>query len=416
MRKIKVVLWKEFLDLSRDWRTIIGTVLLPLIVLPLLGFMAFTLSREQVTQIIVVDEDKEMVFFGNNTISVANLTGILERVAGEKNAVVIVSDNYSRAVAENPYFDIVVIVPRGFIANATSLDKIATLKIIVRVGSAKSGEALGLLRGAVEEFNNVLGKVKIEYLAELANVSVDYESIRSPVKLSVPEYAGIGGRPASILDELRAFTAKILMFALLFIAPPISTFTSDTIIGEKERKTLESLLTAPISRVELLAGKIFAATILGALAALADIVGVIGYFYTLTLSYGGMLPFIDLQLVLVHSGVVFATSLLTASIVLPLVLRSKTVRGAQASSTAVTSIAMVVYFAVLFVDIPKLPTSILAVLYLVPFTHPALIIYNYVNNQIFQALLHTVVTLVIAIVLIVLSTKLFQIERIVTSK
>ncbi len=414
--KIRVILWKEFIDLSRDWRTLISTILLPLLVLPLLGFMAFTLTREQVTQIIVVVEDESRVRLSNYTFTSSNFTEVLYDIADKNNAVVISGCNYSKLVEDNPYFDVVVIVPKGFIVNATSFNSTALLKIIVRVGSAKTNEALGIIRRAVEEFNNLLGKVKVEYLARLARVRVDYDSIRSPVRLSTPEYAGIGGRPASIVDELRAYTAKILMFALLFIAPPISSFTSDTIIGEKERKTLESLLVTPIPHTELLVGKIFAASILGALAALADVVGVLGYFYTLTLSYGGVLPFIDPQLVLVHSLVVFMTSLLTASIVMPLVLRSKTIRGAQASATAITSIAMIVYFAVLFVDIPKLPLTILAVLYLIPFTHPALIVYNYVNGQLLQALVHAIVTVAASLVLIALSAKMFKPEKILTSQ
>ena len=416
MRKIKIILWKEFIDLSRDWRTIISTILLPLIILPLLGLMAFTLTREQVTQIIIIDEDQEIITIGNSTISSMNLTSIIESIAKERNIAIVLANNYTKAVKENPYFDVVLIIPKGFIWNATSLNDTAWLKVMIRVGSTKAAEALNAIRSAIERFNDILGRMKIEYLSELARVKVKYESIRSPVRLSVPEYAGIGGRPASIIDELRAYTAKILMFALLFIAPPISSFISDTIIGEKERKTLESLLATPIPRLQLLAGKMFAATILGALAALADIIGVVGYFYILTLSYGGILPFLDPQLILVHSIVVFMTSLLTASMVLPLVLRSKTIRGAQASSTAITSIAMIVYFAVLFVDIPKLPPIILSILYLIPFTHPALIVYNYVNDQVFQALVHALITIAISILLMIISTKLFQSEKILTSK
>lgn len=416
MRKIKIILWKEFIDLSRDWRTIISTILLPLIILPLLGLMAFTLTREQVTQIIIVDEDQEIIVIDDNTISSMNLTSIIRSIANERNIVVVLASNYTKAVKENPYFDVVLIIPKGFIWNATSLNDTAWLRVIIRVGSAKATDALKAIGDAIERFNDVLGRIKVEYLSRLARIKVSYESIRSPVKLSTPEYIGIGGKPASVVDELRAYTAKILMFALLFIAPPISSFISDTIVGEKERKTLESLLATPVPRLQLLAGKIFAATILGALAALADVVGVIGYFYILTLSYGGILPFLDLQLILVHSIVVFMTSLLTASMVLPLVLRSKTMRGAQASSTTITSIAMIVYFAVLFVDIPKLPPLILSILYLIPFTHPALIVYNYVNDQIFQALIHTLITITISILLMIISTKLFQSEKILTSK
>ncbi len=416
MRKIRPIIWKEFVDLSRDWRTLLSTILLPLIILPVLGFMAFTLSQEQSIQLIIVIEDNTTGNIGNILFGAENITGLLHRESQNKNVIIQVYYNYSRAVRENPYFDLILVVPQGFIENATSLDNQAILKVVLRVGSAKSNEALNIVYGVINKLNSILSKAKIEYMAKLANISVNPNSIRSPLVVAQPAYAGVGGKPASLLDELRAYTAKILMFALLFVTPPISSFMSDTIVGEKERKTLESLLTTPVTRTELLLGKLFAATVLGALAALADIVGVIGYFYTLSLAYGSPIPLVDPGLIVLHSTVVFLTSLLTASIVLPLVLRSKTIRGAQASSTAVVSAATLVFFAVLFVDIPKLPVITIIVLYLVPFTHSAMIIYNYIQGQTIPLILHSIVIVAVSFLLILLSSRLFRGEKIIASK
>lgn len=416
MRKIRPIIWKEFVDLSRDWRTLLSTILLPLIILPVLGFMAFTLSQEQTIQIIIVIEDNTFGSIGNTTFNAENITYLLYKGSQDKNIIIRVYYNYSKAVEENPYFDLILVVPRGFIENATSLNNQALLKVILRVGSAKSNEALNVVYGAVNKLNDALSRAKIEYMAEIANISVNPDSIRLPLVVAQPVYASVGGKPASLLDELRAYTAKILMFALLFVTPPISSFMSDTIVGEKERKTLESLLTTPVTRTELLLGKLFAATVLGALAALADIAGVVGYFYTLSLAYGSPIPLVDPGLIVLHSVVVFLTSLLTASIVLPLVLRSKTIRGAQASSTAVVSAATLVFFAVLFVDIPKLPLTTAIILYLVPFTHSAMIIYNYIQGQALPLMLHSIVIVTVSLLLILLSARLFRGEKIIASK
>ncbi len=416
MKKIKPIIWKEFLDLSRDWRTLLSTILLPLVILPVLGFMAFSLSQEQSIQLIIVVEDNSTGRIGNVFFNASNITQLLFEESKGKNIAIREYYNYSKAVRENPYFDLILIISEDFVENATSLTRQGILKVVLRIGSAKSNEALNIVYGAVNKLNNILSNAKIKYLAILANVTVNPDSIRSPLLIAQPSYAGIGGKPASLLDELRAYTAKILMFALLFVTPPISSFMSDTIVGEKERKTLESLLTTPVTRTELLLGKLFAATVLGALAALADIVGVIGYFYTLSLAYGSPIPLVDPGLIALHSTVVFLTSLLTASIVLPLVLRSKTIRGAQASSTAVVSAATLVFFAVLFVDIPKLPALTVLALYLVPFTHSAMIIYNYIQGQTIQLLLHAGVIIAVSLALIALSAKMFRGEKIIASK
>ena len=416
MKKIKPIIWKEFLDLSRDWRTLLSTILLPLIILPILGFMAFTLSQEQSVQLIIVVEDNATGKIGDTIFSAENITSLLREEARDKNIIVQVYYDYHKAVRENPYFDLILVIPQKFIENATSLSSQGILRVVLRVGSAKSNEALNTVYRVVGELNDILSKAKIEYMAKLANITVNPDSIRSPLGVAQPAYASVGGKPASLLDELRAYTAKVLMFALLFVTPPISSFMSDTIVGEKERKTLESLLTAPVTRTELLLGKLFAATVLGALAALADIVGVIGYFYTLSLAYGSPIPLVDPGLIALHSTVVFLTSLLTASIVLPLVLRSKTIRGAQASSTAVVSAATLVFFAVLFVDIPKLSITTRIILYLIPFTHSAMIIYNYIQGQTIPLMLHSIVIVAVSFLLILLSAKLFRGEKIIASK
>ena len=55
----KVLLWKELLDLSRDYKTLATSLLLPLIFFPLLGFLSLALVTQQPVNIAIVDMDCE---------------------------------------------------------------------------------------------------------------------------------------------------------------------------------------------------------------------------------------------------------------------------------------------------------------------------------------------------------------------
>jgi ABC-2 type transport system permease protein len=59
VREFRVVLWKELLDLSRDYRTIVAVVVLPLISLPSLALLAGFLAASQSVSVAVIIEDEK---------------------------------------------------------------------------------------------------------------------------------------------------------------------------------------------------------------------------------------------------------------------------------------------------------------------------------------------------------------------
>ena len=413
MSKINVIMWKEFTDVIRDYKTIIATVLLPLIVLPLLGLINFVLTKQQPPIIVVVDEDHFKGVIGNETISSSDIAYMLAYyVNATGRAVAYQANSMNDAFHSYPYFDIVLVIKKGFIENLTSFNRIAYLSKIQRVGSARANEASLIVEWVKNWVSDYVASKKIEIIAHEAGIHVNPDSIKKPIDFEKVQYVAPTGEKKTILDELRAQTARLLMFALFFIAPPIVTFISDSIIGERERKTIEMLLTAPLSKTELLLGKVFATTILGMLAAIADIVGLLIYFYLLYMSYGLMTLMVDPSLLGVHALMVFMTSLLTSSLVLPFIVRTKTIRSAQIVSSAVMSIATIVFFMSLFVEIPNLPLIIRIPLYFIPFTHCALVIYNYMYGYTLNLSIHLVITIISSLVLIVIAHKVFDEERI----
>jgi len=411
--KIKVIMWKEFIDLLRDYKTIAATVLLPLMILPVLGFISFVLARERPPIVIIVDEDKSTGYLGNETISSRYIAYLFAYfINASRKAMSFISSSIDEALHSYPYFDVILVIRKGFIRNITSFEKVAYILKIQRVGSARANEAALIVEWAKNWVSGIIATKKINIIAYKANITINPESIRSPIDLEKVQYVTPTGEKRTLLDELKAQTARLLMFALFFIAPPIVTFISDSIIGERERKTIEILLTAPISKTELLLGKVFATTILGMIAAIADIMGLLIYFYLLYTSYGLLPIIIDLSLLAIHSLMVFITSLLTAALILPFIVRTKTIRSAQIVSSAVISIATIVFFMALFVEIPSLPLIIRIPLYLIPFTHCALVIYSYMYDYALGLVVHLTIAVLSSLTLIIIAYKVFDEERI----
>jgi ABC-type transport system involved in multi-copper enzyme maturation permease subunit len=145
-------------------------------------------------------------------------------------------------------------------------------------------------------------------------------------------------------DELPGLTDRILYIFLnytflpLFMLVPImasSVIASDSIVGEKERRTLETLLYTPVTNREFLVAKLLGAFVP---AVLISWVGFAGYFLVLNLIYQvarGMLilrSWIWLPTMLLLCPAVSALGL---SVTLIVSLRAKTYMEAQQTAGVV---------------------------------------------------------------------------------
>lgn len=403
------VLWKEVKDLSRDRKTILATVLLPLFALPLLGLIAVTLTSQQVPVIAIVAEDEDTLSFAED------LARTIEQVADYNGYKVVTRVTGSTAeVLRDPDVDYIIVLPAGFGENVTHFDRVAYYKVVERLGSAGASLAKSICDVALGMLEEALTSERVEQLAGLAGFRVDPSVITDPLReLAPPTPVGPAGEEVPVHMKLRAEFARFLMFALFFVVSPAVIFISDSIIGERERKTIELALVSPVSPRNLLLGKLLASTLLGFAASVADVAGVVAYFYLI--SGGGPIK-LDAGLIAVHSAAVALTVLVTASMLIPLVSRAESTRSAQTVSSAVTMSALAVYFSTLFVDIPKLPGFVRYPLYAVPYTHSVLAVYRYVTLEPSYAVLHLAVILAMALALNWASYRFFDPERIILHK
>ncbi len=394
---LKALVWKELLDLSRDRRTIIAVVVLPLIGLPGLALVTSLLAGAQTVSILIVAGGPQ-----EEETAAAIRDTILQEAAKQGITVYV---EISGPNATTAGYHVVLELPRGFTANLTSLDKLAVARISQLVGSQASELGLNLVYKALTELNQEYAEKRVTMLSELAGVKVDPGAVLDPVRVARAYHTG-GGAPASRQQALVAEAARVLEFSLFFVVNPAATFMTDSIVGERDRRTIERVLLAPVPRRLLLQGKMIASALLGLAAAVADGIALIAFFLL-----AGMEFTLGAGMVLVWLLTVVLLILTTSSLVAIIASRSGSVRSAQNMSFLVITLAMIVYFAALVVDLTRIPQTISLALQLIPFTHAALIIHAYALGDTIAAIAHTLILAAWWLLLTWIAGRVFSSEK-----
>ena len=407
----KVLLWKELLDLSRDYKTLATSLLLPLIFFPLLGFLSLALVTQQPVNIAIVDMDREELHnkLLNLTFSSRDLVNRL--INGLEGYGFNVYEAIDSDVVYNSSVDLVIIIPKGFTFNLSSLNSTAHIEIYRRANVQASARAEAIARAIINEYSNVVSKEKVEAIIKVTRLNATSTAILYPISTKL-QLVTVGGREVGMEEELKGLFARVLVLALSVVITPATSFIIDGIIGERERKTIEMILSLPLPVSLIIYSKLVAATMLGLLTAIADALGFVAYIVLTTNALGGnvSLP-IDPILLLLHSVVAFFTILVTISIALPFITRTRGIRSASNIASGIAIIGTIVFFTGFIVDYSRLPTTIKSILYIIPYTHSILSIQYYVVGYTFQAMLHLLVLVILSLVLLAFSTKILNTEK-----
>jgi sodium transport system permease protein len=146
-------------------------------------------------------------------------------------------------------------------------------------------------------------------------------------------------------EELGRYTLGRFLPLLLILMTLLGTFypAIDMAAGEKERGTLETLLTAPVPPRQIVVGKFLAVALIGVVAAALNLASMLLTFQTGLFQLGGSL---DIEFALPWPSVliIFATliplAVLFASLFLGIALRSRSFKEAQTALTPVYLLVM----------------------------------------------------------------------------
>lgn len=325
-----IVFIKELKDTFRDKKTIISSLLIPILIFPLIAFAIGFGSSD------MVKESKEPVKI--SVISEGD-SSFLDFLKDNKDVEIIEKDDPKKAL-EKLDIKAIVKIKEGFDDKLERGDN-PEIEIIYDESSQKSEMA----RSRMTEIISIYTQSVVE--KRLNDVGVDI-SILEPIDIkavSVSKEGGIGTMMMSMMLPL--------MLTLWSAVGGIAAAT-DLGAGEKERQTLEPLLTTKANRTSILMGKYFAVVVAGVLGTLASL---IGFLIATKINPDFMGEGISMSIVGV--GIISLVCLLLAfafaSIELAISFYARSFKEAQTYLSPITIIIMVPVYLTMFVDGKAVP-------------------------------------------------------------
>lgn len=234
VRNVGIVYRKELMDSLRDRRTLISTIVMPLLLIPVMtiGFGSFAISMVKKAQ---EETPRVMVLGGEDS---PKILAAIQRIPGTQ--FVPPSDDYARQIS-NKVIRAAVRLPAGFAAALQSGEP-AHVEIYVYEGELKSEIAGQKLRAFFDD----LRQRTIESRLAERNLSPGLLRPFDVAKKNVAPEEKVGA----------ALTSSLLPYMVILMCLTGAMYPAmDLTAGEKERGTMETILTSRVSRIDLVLGK-----------------------------------------------------------------------------------------------------------------------------------------------------------------
>ncbi len=306
-----VVFRKELRETLRDRRTLMMMVAVPVLLYPIL-----MIAAEQLTLMGLRQLESEPSLIGVVGPDVGDLREFLGGLEGL--AVGDVSDPVQAVRSDS--VQAVVLFGAFPVADSTR-----AVTILYDAADERSQRARGLLDGALRNWQDSL-------------VAGRLEDRGLPAGLAQP--LAVADSSVARAEELGGYALGRFLPMLLILMTLLGTFypAIDLAAGEKERGTLETLLTAPVPPREIVAGKFLTVALIGVVAAALNLGSMLLTFQTGLFQFGDALD-IEFALPLGAVVTIFITlvplSVLFGSLFLGVALRSRSFKEAQNALTPI---------------------------------------------------------------------------------
>jgi sodium transport system permease protein len=231
---VGIVYRKEFREWVRDRRTLISTVLVPLLLFPVImvGFAALATSLVGKAE---KETPKIMILGGEDSPQVL---GNLRKIDGLEIAPY--RDNWKEQISEKDIRAAVEIPP----AFQSALEKgdAKTVKIYFYQGELKSSLGADRIERLLKDYRDSIVKDRLAARNVSSSVltpfAIQQQNVAPPEKVSGATVGGFIGYLVVLLCMTGAMYPAV-----------------DLTAGEKERGTMETILSSPVSRLDLVLGK-----------------------------------------------------------------------------------------------------------------------------------------------------------------
>ncbi|HEX3727979.1 MAG TPA: ABC transporter permease subunit/CPBP intramembrane protease, partial [Pirellulales bacterium] len=286
-KNIKLILVREIRDQLRDRRTLFMIAVLPLVLYPLLGMSFFQVTqfmREHTIRVLMVGTPTSPALpplvqdghFASALFSNPSNGRLMHLTLADSPAEASQSASQLLEVARRDMqagnFDVVVFFPPDFAtqfeqfhksliedpASGTAEVRVPRVEIYPNLSKDASKTAHNRVSEVLDHWREEIGKQNLKDRHLPTNTA-------SPFEIATLDVAGEGQHKA-------ALWSKILPFVLLIWALTGAFYPAiDLCAGEKERGTLETLLSSPAERIEIVWGKLLTVMVFSMSTALLNL-------------------------------------------------------------------------------------------------------------------------------------------------
>lgn len=321
-RNIVTVYLKELKDSLRDRRTLVSTIVIPTLVMPVIMLGAGTVMSGVIKK--AQEEIPSVAVIGGT-----DSPGVIDALkASPKVRVVPTPENWRTAIAEKK-LRAAVEIPAGFEA-AMKAGTPLTVRVFNYSGELKSENGARVVERFFAEWRDQAVAARLAELSLPKTFARPFEVKRENV--APPEKVG---------GNLFGGVVPYMIILLCFVGAMYPAM--DLTAGEKERGTMEMLLCSPVARVDLVLGK-FLMVLTGSLSAMGFMLLSMGTTAAVggSLLFGGtarggsgatsgmsVLPLIDPLGLLGVLAMVLPVSVLFSAVIFTISLFAKSYKEAQ---------------------------------------------------------------------------------------
>lgn len=264
MRAVATVFRKEVLENIRDHRVILSAFFFGVLLAPIIFAVTATITSKRVAQ----TQEKPLEISVSGGDRAPNLIAFLEENGTVPKRVDYSADEAMRAVRRGTE-DLVLIIPEEYPSRLQAGEP-APVELVADSANTQTSGNAERARRLLEGYSRQLAALR------LLVRGIDPEVIR-PLAVQTLDVATPAGRAALFLGMLTYFCFMSMLVGGFYLA-------IDTTAGERERGSLEPLLSLPVSRASLIVGKMLATSSFMAVSLLLTL-----------LTFGVVLRFIPLE-------------------------------------------------------------------------------------------------------------------------
>lgn len=380
MNNIKITIKKELRSIVRDKKSLLMMALTPLFIpifVILMSYMYETLTNN-------ADEDKYTI--GINY----NLSKIEKELLDDRIEVVNYKDinELDKAYKDNKII--------GYLTKNGD-----DYNIYINSQTEDGSIVLMYLTSYLDSYNTYLGQ---NYLLEN---NIDINKVYNNIKYTTNELKGESIFASEVVLMAVTFTIMAITLSAIYAS-------TDSTAGEKERGTLETILTFPISRKELILGKYFSISISGIITMIIGILlSVLSLLFVKNnfSIYDNVVFNINITSIILTIIILLFYTLFISGLCITIASFTKTFKEAQSALTPISLITCIPMF------LNMLNINLNNVLNIIPIVNHTIVINDILTNNIdITNIILTIISscLYIAILIIFIS-KIYKSEKILFS-